>query len=547
MKKNICHKAAIRAIAICLALSAGIFSSIGLSGCSSFEKKEYALYYDIAQNPRNLDPQVSSDNASLQIINNIMEGLYRFDDTGKVELGIAETVETVEKNGLVNRYTLRENAFWENGEPVTAHDFVFSFTRLFMPETNSQGAQLLYCIKNASEVHNGILPTSELGVRAVSDSVLEISLVSESENLPYLLTSSYTFPCNEKFFYDTKGKYGLESGKIMSNGPFALASWKSTGNIRLLKNAHYYESNRVLPSAVNLYVQDPEKSAERLKDEEIQASFIQRKYINAFDKRGFNIQVIENATIGLLLNSKGLLLNNQKIRQGIAACFDRDSYSDILSEDVRSAYALIPRSVFLHSGPYYSARPVPENEAVPRFSKETGAALIREGLKENGNTGLDALRLIINKDENAWITELFSYPSQILQREASVFINIEELDDAGFKQRLSSGSFDLAVTTITSGDHSPSGFLEPFTSQSPNNKGGYASEEYDELYTGAVGELVPASSADKYWSAEKKVLDDAAFIPMVFTTDYFVQSRKATGIVYNEQTGLISFKYGTIG
>lgn len=536
MKKSI-H----RIIAFILITAASFAALACLSGCSMFEKKEYALYYDIEKEPKNLDPQVSSDSSSLLILNNIMEGLYRFDDAGQVEFGIAESVE---KDGLTYTYKLKEDALWENGESVTANDFVFGFQRLFMPETDSQGAELLYCIENAEEIHNGNIPLSSLGVRAVSDYQLEIKLMQDHENLAYLLTTNYALPCNEKFFYDTKGKYGLESGKLLSNGAFTLSSWKSDGSIKLIKNTKYHDMKSVLPSAVNLYVQDSEQSSKRLKDGKIQASFIQRNDISAFNKKGFSIQVIENATIGMLLNCKNPLLINTKIRQGIAACFDRDSYSDMLGDDMRTAYALIPNSVFLYNEPYSSHRPLKEGEVTSVFSTEKGIALLQEGIRELDGIAFDALRLIINKDDMPWMSSLFSNPSQILQREASVFINVEELDEAQFKQRLSSGDFDLAITTLSSGDHSPNGFFEPFTSDSPNNRSGYSSAELDTLYTNAMGDLQTGVAAEKYWNAEQLLLSDAPFIPMIFITDYFVQSSKVSGIIYNEQTGLISFKHG---
>ena len=70
-----------------------------------------------------LDSISSTDSPSQNTIANVMEGLYRPADKGSNELGIAAEEPTVSEDGLTYTFTIRDDADWSNGDPVTAEDF----------------------------------------------------------------------------------------------------------------------------------------------------------------------------------------------------------------------------------------------------------------------------------------------------------------------------------------------------------------------------------------------------------------------------------------
>ena len=77
-----------------------------------------------------------------------------------------------------------QNAKWSNGDPVTASDFVFAYQRIQDPATAAEYANILYPIKNAEKVNKGELKGDQLGVKAVDDHTLEITLEAPT---PYFL------------------------------------------------------------------------------------------------------------------------------------------------------------------------------------------------------------------------------------------------------------------------------------------------------------------------------------------------------------------------
>ena len=163
----------------------------------------------------------------------LFEGLTRIGPDGEAQPGVAERWE---HNGDYTAFTfyLREDACWtdEDETPVTAADFVFAFRRALNPGTGSDLGRTLTCIANGQQVLDGQADPSELGVTALDSKTLKIDLAYSYEDFPKLMASSAAMPCNEKFFTESQGQYGLEAGTTLGNGPYTFStsySWTHGG------------------------------------------------------------------------------------------------------------------------------------------------------------------------------------------------------------------------------------------------------------------------------------------------------------------------------
>lgn len=514
---------------------------VSLAGCN-LTNKSYLVAYDILSEPKNLDPQTASDQASLTVINNIFEGLFYIDEFSAIQNGVAKNM-VKSSDGLVYTIELKEDVLWTNGDEVTAADFVFGLQRLLNPDTNSPAASQFFSIKNGEAVNRGEISPTELGVRALSEKELQIELAYENDNLKYLLATTYALPCNQKFFNQTKGKYGLQSDKIMSNGPFDIYSWKHDEIIKLRKSESYHDAAGVKPTGVNLYISVEKTTEERLLDEVVNAALITGSVIEQFSKKGYNTEAIENATWGLYFNTEQKSLADVNIRKAIAASFSRESYQDKLQEDLSVAAAMIPHSIMLFDKNF---REYAGEVVTPAFDTKSGNDYYKTGLTALGLQELPALKLLINQDAKTDAAEYFSYPSQIFQKELALFINIDEVNQKEYDRRIQAGEFDIALYRLSSADNSVGGILSSFSSQSPHNYSGYQSAEYDWLLADALSKTKQQDSINGYIAAEKKLVEDSVFIPMFYATDYFVSTSQTTGIIYNKRTGLISFKNAVI-
>src|SRR5690606_1926160 len=133
---------------------------------------------------------------------------------------------------------------WSNGDPVTAEDFVFSYQRILNPATGAKYANMLYVIKNAEKVNNGELDPSELGVKAVDDKTLEITLENPTPYFLQLLTHQTSYPVH-KASVEKFGSDFVKPENMVTNGPYKLVSFVPNDKVVLEKNPEFREADKV--------------------------------------------------------------------------------------------------------------------------------------------------------------------------------------------------------------------------------------------------------------------------------------------------------------
>lgn len=428
-----------------------VFSMLfALCGCSLFEKS-YRIGYDIYDTVENLDPQTAYKSSEQLILCNIFDGLFDYNEKGEIVNAVAESYQLSNNN---TRYTikLREDVKWENGDSVTAHDFVFAFKRLIV---YSEVAPRYMAIKNAQKVNSGEHNQGSLGVKAVSDFVLQIDLEFEKADFINLLTETYTYPCQEKFFKETKGKYGLNKKAVLSNGAFILNEWVtdsasiSYGNVKLSQNDYYYDKENVLPTGVNFYKSTPEESVYRLKEDEINGAMIDVVGYNLLKDSGFNYEPVERITYGVAVNPKeGSAFQNPNIRLALAAAFDRSAAQSAVNDSYQMAYALVPHSVTLPDNSNYRGQTA--ERLTPFNDKEKAYEHFKIGLSELKIDSVDGVTLLVSEDMPAEVMDYFSSVSQIIQRDLGLFINLETVDEKTYNERVMNNDYTLAILKMES-------------------------------------------------------------------------------------------------
>ena len=136
---------------------------------------EAVLHRGNSGEPQTLDQAHTSINIEAFILKDLYEGLTIYDAAGNIVPGAAESW-TLSDDSTKYTFKLRANAKWSDGTPVTAQDFVFSLARVEDPKTAAGYANILYPIKNAEKVNKGELPLTDLGLKAIDDHTLEITL-----------------------------------------------------------------------------------------------------------------------------------------------------------------------------------------------------------------------------------------------------------------------------------------------------------------------------------------------------------------------------------
>ncbi len=155
-------------------LSAVVLAACGSSKSSDADKKQVLNLPASAQ----LDTIDISKSTGYGQTGNVFESLFRLGKNGKAEAGLASKTK-VSADGKTYTFTIRKNAKWSNGDPITAQDFVYSWQRTVTPKTASPYAYLFEGIKNASDIVNGKKDPSTLGIKATDKHTVSLASISQ--------------------------------------------------------------------------------------------------------------------------------------------------------------------------------------------------------------------------------------------------------------------------------------------------------------------------------------------------------------------------------
>lgn len=526
-----------------------LIPTLGLfSGCSS----QSDLTYDLAGEPATLDPQSANDPYAFTVINEIFEGLTKVQEDGSIGLGVAESYR-VSDDQLTYTFTLRDGLHWSNGYSCTANDFVFAFQRLLNPRTKSQTAHNFYCIKNATAVAEGTLEVDQLGVYANSDTELVIELESPNAFLLELLSTAPAMPCNEQFFNETRGEYGLKGAALISNSAYQADRWIVGSYIKLIPNQRYYDQDQIHLNSMVFWLCYSDTPAEGETQSEILTRFYDGDSVaytcsgkpdeGLFDS-SYTLTTHDNTVWGLTFNQRSTdsvkqqILNNQDFRLAIANCFDRSRYQDLLPEYLTVTDTIIPPGVSIDGSSY---RDQTGDMTVYGLNSDSAKSHYQAMLNATGVQQVTGLSVLIAENDSVNNEQYFGYLSQVIQRELNLFLTVETVDQSEFDSRLANGNYDLAIVSLEADFDHPISILEDFQTGSAENNTGYSDSTLDsyldQLYRGSDGE------AGLCKLAEQHLLDSGIFLPLYYQTSYLAVNKSVSGVFLNPQNGAVDFRY----
>ncbi|MCC5994894.1 MAG: peptide ABC transporter substrate-binding protein [Oceanicaulis sp.] len=304
--------------------------------------------------PLSLDPHRAQGVWENNIIGDMFIGLFTDAPDGSPTPGMAESWEMAE-DGLSWTFVLRE-ANWSDGQPVTAHDFVFAFRRILNPLTLSEYSKVLYPIRNARPVNldpeNN--PSETLGVTALDDRTLRIDLEYPAPYLPGLLTHYTTFPL-PAHVVERHGDAWIQPQNIVTNGPYMLVRWRANDFIHLQRNPEFWDNENVCIDEVFYYPTVDNPAAERrVRNGELD--------VNA-DFAGQNLQFLRQQIpdyvrvhpyMGLTyfsFNTSVAPFDDARVRNALSMAINREFIVDeIRRSGEDAAYSFVPPTISNYPG-----------------------------------------------------------------------------------------------------------------------------------------------------------------------------------------------------
>ena len=203
------------------------------------------------------DPQMVEDVEGSYFVRDLFEGLMNQDADGNLIPGVATGYTTNEAKDVYT-FTLRDNAMWSDGNPVTAHDFVYGWRRLADPATASPYSWFadIMALENVGAVMSGDSPTSALGVTALDNHTLEVRLTASLPYFAAMTTHASTFP-SPQWRVRTFGDEWTKPGNIVGNGAYVLTEHIPNETATRERNTMYWNNDAtIIDKVVTLIIND---------------------------------------------------------------------------------------------------------------------------------------------------------------------------------------------------------------------------------------------------------------------------------------------------
>ena len=503
----------------------------GVAGAVDVQNNEITAY--LRQDPPELNTMGAADAVSGIVLGHVMEGLLRYDEHGQLVAGLAERWEI---EGDTATFWIRDNARWSNGEPITAHDFEFAWKTTLAPSTASQYAFILYAIKNAAAANNGDVSIDEVGVRAVDDKTLQVTLEQPIAYFDKMVAFATFSPVNEAFFNATNGRFAAEAESLLYSGPFMMTSWVHGASLRLEKNPYYWDQTRAKLDAINFaYVtEDTNTLLNLFKDGRIVQVDLTAEMLEGAMQQGWVLDRFMDGSVFFIdfNHREGRITSNTNLRKAMLYAQDNNELvnSVIKLPGYMPAKSLFPMWMQGAQRTLHEEYPPP----VAPFNVSVAKEYLEKAKQELGLTELPPIVLLADTSPVATIS------SQYYQETFKKNLGLEVvIDQQIFRQRLAkmeSGEFDIVLSGWGPDYNDPLTFGDYYASWNLNNRGRYRNDRIDELVRIGQNSLDNEERMAAFGEIQQILFDEAVIIGnyergRVYATDPRVKGilRRAIG------------------
>jgi oligopeptide transport system substrate-binding protein len=491
-----------------------------------------------------MDSVLAEGSTSFTYINNVGEGLYRLDQNHKPVPALADGEPQISDDNLVYTFKLIDSK-WSNGEPVTAHDFVFAWQRAIDPKTASpygpymmggkiKGAEAITEAGAAGKPYD----VTTLGVKAIDDKTLEVTLEKPIAYWQDLFAFPTFYPQNQKFVEEKGEAFASNAENLLYNGPFVMETWESTDAEEwvLTKNPNYHNADQVKLEKITVNVVKDSNSAVNAFEagETDMTGLLSSDLVPAYEGDERMLSWMEATVFWIKMNQKNEALANVNIRKAIAMGFNKeDLAASILNNGSVAANYFVPKDFVTLDGEDFREK----HGDLIEFNAEEAKKYWETGLKELGVDKLE-LRYLGGDTEAAKKTDAY-IKNQLETNLPGLTINLESVPFAVRLERDNAMDYDLQFAGWGPDYGNALSFTDLWITDGGSNRMGYSNEKYDQLIKDAQGKLATDEKAqwEAQQEAERIMLEEDAGLAPVY--------QRAANILLNPNVkGLAIYNYG---
>jgi oligopeptide transport system substrate-binding protein len=479
-----------------------------LAACTGPVERADLVFLNGAE-PETLDPALITGQPEGRIANALFEGLAAFDSAGNPQPGVAERWE-LSPDGRVYTFHLRSDARWSNGDPVTATDFVNSWKRTLSPETGSEYSYQLHYLKNAKAFNDGTLyDFTQVGAVALDARTLQVTLENPTPFFIDLCAFTTLLPVHLPTVH-RHGDDWIKPGRLVGNGAFVLTAWRVNDRVRLAKNPHYWNRDRVAMRTIDVLPPARANTAFNyymtgLADLMMDKGLAPTPLMGELRKRPDFHSAPFLGTYFIRFNVTRPAFSDARVRRAFSMVIDRK----LLVEKITQAGELPAASLVPPGTAGYDP---PEGLAL---DPETARKLMAEAGYAGGR-GFPTVNYLYKGDSDL-DRDLAVEIQGMLKSELGVNVALQGQEWKVYLRSMSGLDYDFCRATWVGDYRDPNTFLDMFVTDGGNNRTGWSDPRYDQAIANAAREIDPRTRFDLFRTAERILVSEQATVcPLYF-------------------------------
>lgn len=462
------------------------------TGCSTTNKYGDAFRFPLGGEPQQLDPQMAQDAASVAVLRSLMEGLTRLDDDGRPVAAVAERWEVDETTWT---FTLRQTS-WSNGQTVTAADFVYGWQRAVDAATGSPLRNAFANIKR---------------VEATNSTTLVVELQVADPDFATVVAGTAFFPCNEAFFLQTQGRYGMEMEHILCNGPFRVTAWEHGEYLIMRRNDGYYAAKEIRPDAVRYVISEVDDRVKALEEGELDACELTSAEAAKVTGKLPTVSV-SDSVFALWFNTSVEALSDAGVRTAL-----RDAVEwELVGQQAVSMGHSLDGADFVPPAASFGGAAYPAGTAVNAAigNSQAAAAALQKA-------NLPALTVLCSDDPDE--LQLARLIVQSWQKNANLYFSLQPLSEAELAAHLAVGNYQIAIGEAVGASGDAKQALAAMLSNGSDNITRLQN-------TALLQQITEADTVGKLVACEQQLHTLCPAVPLWYGTRWFATGEDVSGV-----------------
>ena len=507
---------------------AALFSFTALCAfASSVDQSRQAITLSLGGEPTTLDSMKASDVLSFTLINHMQEGLLRYGPRGKLVPAIAESWLLEDKQA---RFKLRKDALWSDGSQITAHDFVFAWRTIVMPETASEYAFVFYPVKNAEAIANGQLQADTLGVSAIDDFTLLVEFESVCPYFLELAAFGSFSPVNESFYQLRGERYAADKEDLLFSGPFRLDEWVHGASLKMVKNERYWDRASIHLNEINFaYVTgDAFARFNLFKNDQIAMTPLNAETVQQAVAAKYKVRTHLSGQVQFLVHNfrEGRPTVNLDLRRAIEAVYDREEFVNRVTAIPGNiaATSLFPSWINGVEKPFKVEYPAP-------IGRGPDIRLGNQHLNKARHALGEIPPLVLLLTNSSTSVKMGEYLQGRLKEALGIDLRLDHQVVKQYYDKLAKGSFDIAMWGWLPDYDDILTYADLMASWNLNNRGQYRNPEFDRLVRVVQSSTEPSTRMQAAAELQRILSEDAVILPQMEVGVVYVLNPNLRGVV----------------